>query len=207
MQKKWAKRTRKRKVKYLIPGAIFLLAIFAAHALDFEETIQNCPDFQYEQYRVIPYIKAAIQLQNMGEQSAISLLKYYSEMEENQNRVIILCRMLFDTDVTGEFRRSLIGGAVFAGNSSYADWPREPIEIVQDIPFLIARGYTLGGMPERAIDYLEYCDQNCVWKEDNYRIPSESDLLVSVEELLNSDKWQIPLTAEEVEFIRSQIEN
>ena len=60
-------------------------------------------------------------------------------------------------------------------------------------------------MPEQAIDYLQYCVENCIWKEDDYRIPSDTDLAAAVEELLNSSKWQMPLTDEEEEFFRSQI--
>ncbi len=194
-------------MRLFIPGAIILLSICAAYAQNFEETIQNCPDFQYEQYKVLPYITAAIQLQNMGEQSAISILRDCSRLEENHSKVIILCRMLFDADAEGEFRRPLIGGAVFPGNSSYSDWQEEPIELVQNIPFLIVRGYFLVGLPEQAVDYLEYCVQNCIWKEENYRIPSETGLLAAVEELLNSNKWHKELTEEEKEFIRSQIES
>ncbi len=196
-----------KKLKHLISIAFLFLAIPTAHAQNFEELIQNCSDFQHGQYKVLPYITAAIHLQNMGEHSAVSLLREYAVTGENNNKVIMLCRMLFDEiDETGEFRRPLIGAAIFVGNSSYSDWQREPIEIVHNIPFLIVRGYFLGGLPEPAIDYLEYCVQNCAWKEENYRIPWASDLLIFVEELLNSEKWQIPLTDEEIEFIRSQIE-
>lgn len=197
---------RKRKMKHLISIAVFLLVIPPLQARDFDEIIENCPDFQLEQYKVLPYITAAVELQNMGEQSAVSLLREYAEIGENNSKVIVLCRMLFDAEETGEFRRPLIGAALFLGNTDYSDWPREPVELVRNIPFLVVRGYFLGGLPESAIDYLEYCVQNCIWKEESYRIPSDSDLLASMEDLLNSDKWQMPLADEDIEFIISQID-
>jgi len=191
-------------MKHLILAYISVLITCAAHGQNFDAAIEKCPDFQYQQYTVYPYISAAIQLQNMGRESAISVLRECCENEENQNRVIILCRMLYESE--GEMRRPLIGGAVFQGNTTYTDWPSEPIEIVKNIPFLIASGYYLGGLPERAIDYLEYCELNCTWRIENYSMPSENELVSALNELLNSEKWQTPLTDDEEEFFRSQID-
>jgi hypothetical protein len=189
------------RMKHLILASVLITC--TAHGQSFDAAIENCSDFQYQQYTVCPYISAAIQLQNMGRESAISVLRECCEKEENQNRVIILCRMLFESE--GEMRRPFIGGAAFMGNSTYDDWPSEPIEIVQNIPFLIVRGYSLGGVPERAIDYLEYCELHCTWRNEIFGMPSEDYLLASLNELLNSEKWQTPLTDEEEEFFRFQI--
>jgi hypothetical protein len=189
------------KMKHLILASVLITS--TSHGQDFYAAIENCPDFQYQQYSVRPYISAAKQLQNMGRESAISVLRECCENEENQNKVIILCRMLFESE--NGMRRPLIGGAAFPGNSTYADWPSEPIEIVQNIPFLIVSGYCLGGLPERAIDYLEYCELNCEWKNEFYSMPSENELVSALNELLNSEKWQTPLTDDEKDFLRSQI--
>ncbi len=188
--------------KQLIPLAVSLLTVCAAHGQSFSEAIRNCPDFQYEPYKVSPYISAAIQLQSMGQDSAVSVLRSCCGIDGNENKVIILCRMLFESD--GEMRRPLMGGAVFPGNTTYDDWPAEPIEIVQNIPFLIVRGYMLGGLPEQAIDYLEYCTLQCTWRDEVYSMPSESELLTSLNKMLDSDKWQTPLTADETQFFQDQ---
>ncbi len=180
----------------------FLLITSASYGRNFHEIIQNCPDFQYEHYTVRPYISAAIELQDMGREQAVFVLRECCENGENQNRVIILCRMLFERE--GDMRRPMIGAAAFPGNSTYADWPSEPIELVQNIPFLIARGYSLGGLPECAMDYLEYCELQCAWRNEIYVMPSDADLLASLNELLNSEKWQTSLTDEEEQFFRSQ---
>ena len=180
----------------------FLLITSASYGRNFHETIQNCPDFQYEQYTVRPFIGAAMELQNMGREEAISVLGECCENEGMQNIVIVLCRMLFEKE--GDMRRPMIGAAAFPGNSNCADWPSEPIELVQNIPFLIARGYSLGGLPECAMDYLEYCELQCAWRNEIYVMPSDADLLASLNELLNSEKWQTSLTDEEEQFFRSQ---
>jgi len=179
---------------------VVLIASSVARGESIDEAIQNCPDFQT--YSVFPYIRAGIMLQSMGRDSAISVLKRCCETDGNNNRVIILCRMLFESNESA--RRPLIGAAVFPGGTTYSHWPLEPIEIVRNIPFLVVRGYLLGGLPEPAIDYLEYCELHCEWRDDCYRIPSDSELEVALDELLNSDRWQIPLADEEEQFFRSQ---
>ena len=193
-----------RSMKHPMAALIFVSITCTAYGQNFHETIQSCPDFQYEQYTAAPYISAAIELQNMGRDQAITVLKECCENEENQNRVIILCRMLFERE--GEMRRPLIGAAAFPGNTTCADWPAEPIGIIGNIPFLIVLGYSLGGLPESAEDYLEYCELQCTWRNEMYTMPSDAHLMESFDELLNSDKWQTPLTGGEMEFFRSQMD-
>lgn len=193
-----------RKMTNLIVTSVSILITCLAQGQNFDVAINNCPDFQYQQYAVFPYIEAAILLQNIGRESALPILQECCEDGENQNKIIILCRMLYENE--DEMRRPLIGATTFPGNSTYTDWASEPIELVQNIPFLLVRGYCLGGCPESALNYLEYCELNCTWRDEIYSMPSDDKLLSALDELLNSEKWQRPLTDTEKEFFSSQID-
>jgi hypothetical protein len=77
-----------------------------------------------------------------------------------------LCRMLFVKKANNGFRRPMLGA------TDLADWPWEPIELVQTVPFLITYGYSLHGRQESAREYLAYCVDNCAWSDVTYTLIS-----------------------------------
>ncbi len=167
--------------------------------------LEACPDLQVAQYRVDPYLKAAIYLQSKGEQDAISLLKDAAANYQYENQIIVLCRMLFEKKENGEFRRPMIGGAAFFGATDYDDWLKEPIEIVDGIPFLITSGYSLAGKAESAAAYLAYCEDNCQWNEIVYTLPSQDEKEGALKKILELDKWVEPLSQYDVQFFSDQL--
>lgn len=171
----------------------------------FPKILKACPDFQYEQYQIWSYLKTAIYLQDLGEKDAIRILKENAVDDENLHLIVVLCRMLFDPMEGEVCRRPRIGGSVFLGGTDYEDWPREPIELIDGIPFLITQGYILGGEPEPALWYVRYCEENCVWREEKYTMPSLEQAQASLNKLLGSDKWKTVLTETEKDFFQKQI--
>jgi len=115
-----------------------------------------------QNYRVDPYLRVAEPLQAMGRVRAVKLLHELAAKDEKQwphTRTIVLCRMLFKARPQCIFRRAAIGGPVFVGRTSCQDWPSEPIEVVQGVPFLVSRGYELGGRPEPLAEYVRHCQE------------------------------------------------
>jgi hypothetical protein len=112
--------------------------------------------------------------------------------------------MLF-TRRTVEFRRPYIGAASFFGGTSYPDWPLEPIEVVDGIPFLITQGYMLGGKAEPAQSYLRWCMANCDWSTVQYKSMSAQEGLDALAKLIGSSKWKRPLHPYEKEFLAAQV--
>src|SRR5262245_47911083 len=101
-----------------------------------------------QDYKPDAYIRTAMELQKMGKDAACQAL--LSSMSTNRDmrsyyKHIILCRMLFKAKEGKPFRRPAMGGATFFGGTSYADWPLEPIELVDGVPFLISGSYRIGG--------------------------------------------------------------
>ena len=164
------------------------------------------PDIQSGHYKVDPYIQAAIELQSFGRTNALARLHSMAQDSKLETRVIILCRMLFTQRPGSDFRRPMIGGASFFGGTDYADWPFEPIGLVDGVPFLITRGYILGGFPEPDEWYLRYCETNCDWSGFRYAIKSESQKRDALSKLLALPKWKTPLDRYERQFFTEQIQ-
>jgi hypothetical protein len=169
--------------------------------------LANCADFQIQNYKIHPYLKAAVELQNMGPGLAIQAMRSLTGNRVNDNKIIVLCRMLFETKIKSEFRRPHIGSAEFLGGTDYSDWPLEPIEIINGIPFLIVRGYSVAGKSELASSYLEYCIASCIWSTLRYELKSDAETRTAVNSLIASSKWKTQLSEEEIEWLFSQIQS
>jgi len=88
--------------------------------IDFIDLLELCPDFQLEQYYITPYLYAAIFLQYKKQNKAVELLQKAAETYKYENQIIVLCRMLYKAKPDCEFRRPMIGGAAFFGNTDYS---------------------------------------------------------------------------------------
>jgi hypothetical protein len=143
------------------------------------------------EYHVTPYIAMAASLQKLEHKDRIATLYDFVRGNERDYRLLVLCRMLFTGKTKSgdlkqsEFRRPKIGGGNYLGGSSYTDWPLEPIALVDDVPFLIARGYVLAGSPaESAADYLDYCIYQCDWSPIRFSQKQPSELKAALKNLL-----------------------
>ncbi len=164
------------------------------------------PDIQIDEYKVDPYIHLAIELQSLGRTRALARLHSMAQDRKFERRVITLCRMLFTRRPGSGFRRPLIGGASFSGGTDYGDWPLEPIEVTDGVPFLITRGYMGSGVPETDEKYLRYCETNCAWSDYRYSIKTEQQKRDALAKLLTSPKWKTPLNPFESQFFTDQIQ-
>ena len=190
-----------------LPAFIFVsvLAVAAsggAASLDFD----SLPELQSSKYNARPYITAAARLQEMGRESACQALLQAAQTNRESRQIIVLCRMLFTKRSGSEFRRPRIGGAHFLGGTDYPDWPLEPIELVDGVPFLITRGYSLGGLAEQADAYLRYCMTNCNWSTIWFRELTAEQKRDALAKLVASSKWKQPLDTYERDFLSAQIE-
>src|SRR5262249_15811381 len=134
-----------------------------------------CEPLPEEVWPIDWYLQAAAGLQAVGRDEACKRLRalasyerlsalLFEEQDREEEKLFVLCRMLFTAKPGGEFRRPATGGAGFCGDTKYEDWPLDPIEVVGGIPFKVARAKgALAGTPERPDGYLSYCIQHCDW--------------------------------------------
>ena len=188
--------------------ALLAIGIFgcASHRSSTYVLPSDLPDLQTGHYKVDPYILAAVELQALGRVNALARLHSMAKDTKLETRVVVLCRMLFTQRPGSDFRRPMIGGASFFGGTDYVDWPLEPIELVDGVPFLITRGYVLGGFPEPDEWYLRYCETNCDWSGFRFTTQSEAQKRHALSKLLMSPKWKSPLDRSETRFLAEQIQ-
>ncbi len=166
----------------------------------------------YSGYKVDPYISTAANLQTLGKEGALKELRNLAREESNAEpqghdtgSIIVLCRLLFSKRNDSQFMRPGLGGAFFLGNTDYPDWPLEPIELVDGVPFCITRGYILGGALPSPESYLDYCIQECDWSKFRFKSLSSAEKRKALDHLLASKKWKARLDQSEHDFLSAQI--
>ena len=197
----WCHITRMRLPAFIFVSALALATAGRAASLD----LASLPDFQSSKYKAGPYITAAAHLQEMGRESACQALLEAAQTDRESRQIIVLCRLLFTKRSSSEFRPPLIGGVFFLGDTDYPDWPLEPIEVVDGVPFLITQGYVLAGLPELADDYLRYCMANCDWSTVPFREATAKQKRDALAKLVASSKWKRPLDTYERDYLSAQI--
>lgn len=159
---------------------------------------------RFNEYKADSYLRAAAALPAMNKEDAGRVLLSFATKEQGY-AIFILCRMLFTEKPGKEFRRPMIGAAIFYGGTKYADWSREPIALVNGVPFFIVRGYILGGFPEPPSSYVQYCLDHCDWNPERFRAQSTQEKQKALAKLLSSRKWKTRMDDYDREFFASQI--
>jgi hypothetical protein len=186
--------------------ALLLVSIQDAAPAQVKKALpRDLPEPKAKVYRADPYILAATKLQALTKDEAYEALATVAEDKNQKNQVIVLCRMLFVRKPKGEFRGPLFGEACLLGGTAHADWPLEPIEVVNGVPFLISSGYWLIGVPESAKSYLDYCVENCDWNTERFEVKSKDEKRKALVSLLASPKWNRQLREGERSFLELQI--
>jgi hypothetical protein len=198
------------RVRRIWLSAVILAMSFACsgggHASYGQGLLPLQPEFIPEQFKSEMYIRLAIELQALGREKAELRLHEIAKNGFTLGRAIILSRMLFKKRPGEQFTRPFIGGALFMGGTDYSDWPLEPIELVDGIPFVISRGYLIAGKPENDDEYVRYCETHADWSDLQYAVPTKQQEQAALAKLVTSPKWKIPLTDKERELLSRQIE-
>jgi hypothetical protein len=191
----------------LFGGLLIIVAIGVQSCLD--KSLKDLPHFSENDteldYRVTPYIRTAMSLQQMGQKRACLDLMRLAKRNDDAEQIYVLCRMLFSQRPSAEFRPPGIGEPVFLGGSDWTNWPNQPIEIVNGVPFLVTWSYKIFGQIEPPADYLAYCMTNCNWNKLVFVLKNKEELHLALNTLTNSPKWKRPLTPHELEILQSQI--
>lgn len=169
------------------------------------EDQNHASDMDSGNYKVDTYLKLATELQSLDRTNALARLHVIAKDFHHGTRAIILCRMLFAQRPGLDFRRPMLGGPSLLGGTDYSDWPLEPIELVDGVPFLITRGYFLAGKAEPDEWYLNYCETNCDWSNFRFTLKTERQKQEALNKLLASPKWKKPLDVYERKFLTKQI--
>ena len=164
--------------------------------------------FAHLAYRCDPYLRVAAMLQAEGRKTACDALTLLAKDSTHGHKVLILCRMLFSARQGEEFRPPALGILKFFGETDSDDWPLEPIELLDGVPFLVydAPYRTLAGLEESGEAYLQYCLSHCAWNTYLFGPKRTADKDQALAKLLRCGKWRRPLGGDEVERLAGQIQ-
>lgn len=114
---------------------------------------------QFDDYDPSLVIEAVNALQPLGKERALEEIDAYLE---NQGRgkesygLFWVLRVLFDVPGEAGFPPVRLGQPTQPAPANASALPRFPIVMVRDVPFLVVRGYMLGGMPEPVEAHVVY---------------------------------------------------
>jgi hypothetical protein len=69
-------------------------------------------------------------------------------------------------------------------------WPEFPLVQENGVWFVLAREYTVKGLPESAALYLDYCVLNGVFQTKAYTVPTAESASAALDSLEKSSRWQ-----------------
>jgi hypothetical protein len=152
-------------------------------------------------------IKAVNRLHSLGKRQALDALREYVKLapdrfnpaEEfepaniehgNHNVAFWIVRLLFEPAQAGtRIPKPLLGAPVPSPDQNDMKlWPLFPIELVDDVPFMIPDGWNLGGRPEHPESHLEWAERYGVLREGPLH-PAD-DPLGAADRLLSLPKSQ-----------------
>ncbi|MDZ4720256.1 MAG: hypothetical protein SH847_17520 [Roseiflexaceae bacterium] len=112
-----------------------------------------------EDYNPADVIKAVNTLQPLGKDQAIAQITSARSAHNSQipaYGLFWILRVLFDLPVGQGFPPVRIGQPTIPPPAQAGILPRFPITILLDIPFLVVRGYYMGGLPESVDAHVAY---------------------------------------------------
>jgi hypothetical protein len=188
--------------------AIVLCWTFLALADD-QEKVPDPKDLPV-QYRIDPYLAAVQSFQTMGKEKALVKLQEFAAKDKATycTGTQILCRMLFKAKEGSSFRSARLGSGRKIGSTTLADWPLEPITIVDGVPFKVTVGFakSVSRPLERASDYVDYCIEECDWNTYKFTPKSIKEKRDALDKLLSTPKLKGKVSDRDQEFLEKQIE-
>jgi hypothetical protein len=139
-------------------------------------------------------------------QGVAELMRMAVTGEPSEETAVVLCRLLFRSRTGDSLRRPWRGQPGFLGETTYSDWPLEPVHLFRGVPFHIVRGWAIAGLPEPAPWYLAYCLRNGAWVAEDYPDRSDQELLAVAHAFVETGPWVDPRDEHERHFILSQVE-
>ena len=69
-------------------------------------------------------------------------------------------------------------------------WPYLPFAITNEVPLSTTLGYSLGGLAERARDYLAYCASSGVFRATPFPMPTPATASNALHQIMLSSAWK-----------------
>jgi hypothetical protein len=126
-------------------------------------------------YRADPYLRVVVSLQALGKVKAVKLLQRLAAKEKSLVRLAVLCRMLYKAKGKAAFWILGVGNWMCLDSALEEVPGASPVEIVDGVPFFLGSMYILRGIPESETDYLRYCEKECEWNTERFKLRSNEE--------------------------------
>jgi hypothetical protein len=176
---------------------------------DFQyKTLDLTPDeLTWKTYNPAKILATANKLIALGPQDAyLSLLKYVERppgvilndaLLKRDNYLAWLCLLVYDPKPGTGLPVPMFGMPDFPNTGGYSDrgsmntaaWPRFPLAMSRDVPFLLVSGYAIAGFPEPGPDYLKRCHDHGDFHATAYPIPTYAQASEALDTLISSSLW------------------
>lgn len=104
-------------------------------------------------------------------------------------RIALLCRVLFDPE-HNRLRRHRFGGiAVIARHTSDSEWPMSPLVKTGETFFILPTGFSVQGLSESVDDYIDYCLIHGRFRTKLMPVPTPESAQKDLDSLLSSERW------------------
>ncbi|MFQ5733970.1 MAG: hypothetical protein ACE5KM_18690 [Planctomycetaceae bacterium] len=134
-------------------------------------------------------VRAVNTLQAAGFKQSLRALREYDRLRSKPDnylrhhkfdhmRITLIGQLLFVPKAKGkqlpipmfglpapDFKFLDVPGWLKKHESGDPDWPYFPLTLADDVPLLLVRGYTLGGLPTLPREVLDYAEKNCKLRE------------------------------------------
>jgi hypothetical protein len=147
-------------------------AFDAAEQSRLQKLIEGAADLSSRRFDPQKLIVAVNALQALGQEHADAVLDEYLRTRTGPRTLAVLggvpliARALFEPREEGGVMPRLKVGAPTPTPSDPKQFPRFPLMIVDDVPLLVVRGYTLAGAPEPAEADLANIRQTCRFRTE-----------------------------------------
>jgi hypothetical protein len=144
------------------------------------------------------YAEAVNHFVDMGEEKAIAAMKVLANLKEpgiadrEEVRLAFTCRVLFEPTAKSPLREPLFGqlGHLPPVRMPPEQWPLFPIVHVGSSYFVLGEGYSLAGLAEPSIDYINYCCANGRFRRERVPLPTKAQALRDFYRLRKSEPWK-----------------
>ena len=102
-----------------------------------------------------------------------------------------VCRILFLPQGSEPLREPGFGGLPLPYDSMpEKDWPLLPLASSGSSYFILSDRYSLGGIREDPLHYIDYCEQNGTFRTAKVPVPTRAQALADAESLHSSPAWK-----------------
>lgn len=157
--------------------------------------ISELPGFLGLSYNPTALIRVVNCLYNLGLEKSIGALVSYCSIARQDMRIhkpenaLLAARVLFvPKDSKKILPRLVLGQADIEEPGNHEVIPLYPLYIYRDLPLLLVGGYRIGGEAQPPLEYITWCEHNCVMRFSPL-IPDDNPLM-AVDEFLESNSWK-----------------